>query len=93
MCEEMKNPRISVPRAMISSILINGVLAFAMLIALLYCAENLETAFSSPTGYPLIEIFAQAMSSVRGAAAVTAFMIFIAFITVIGAVAASSRQL
>ncbi|KAF7872051.1 uncharacterized protein EAF02_009156 [Botrytis sinoallii] len=50
MSEEIKNLRINVSRAMIASIMINGVLAFGMLIATLFCAGELTAAFESPTG-------------------------------------------
>ncbi|KUJ11509.1 choline transport protein [Mollisia scopiformis] len=93
MSEEIKNPRMNVPRAMIAGIFINGVLAFGMLLAVLYCAGDLDAAFASSTGYPFIEIFAQATESVGGATAMASIVVFIAFFTAIGAVAAASRQL
>jgi len=93
MSEEVKNPRLNVPRAMITSIMINGALAFGMLLALLYCAGNLEAAFESPTGFPFIEIFTQATNSVRGATTMTAIVAVISFFATIGTVAAASRQL
>lgn len=93
MSEEIKNARINVPRAMIASIVINGMLGFGMLLAIIYCAGDLTAAFESPTGYPFIEIFTQATSSVGGATAMASVVTIIAFCATIGTVAAASRQL
>jgi choline transport protein len=93
MSEEIKNARMNVPRAMLASVCINGALGFGMLLAVLYCAGDLEAAAASPTGYPFIEIFIQATNSIGGATAMTAVIITIAFSATIGTVAAASRQL
>lgn len=93
MSEEIRNPRMNVPRAMVASILINGVLAFGMLIAALFCAGDLTAAFQSATGYPFIEIFTQAVGSVGGATAMSSIIVVISFSGTIGTVAAASRQI
>ena len=84
---------MNVPRAMLTSVVINGALGFGMLMSLLYCAGDLEAALTSPTGYPFIAIFTQATKSVGGATAMTAVVVLIAFSATIGTVAAASRQL
>ena len=50
--EEVKNPATSVPRSMILAVIINGVLAFGWIIALLFSIGDVDTALESPTGYP-----------------------------------------
>ena len=52
---------------MFGSILLNGVLGFGMLIAVLFSAGKIDQALDSPTKYPYIEIFAQAVGSYKGA--------------------------
>lgn len=91
--EEIKNPRGNVPRAMIASIIINCMLGFGILIAILYCAGDLTAAFESPTGYSFIEIFTQATNSVNGATAMASVIVIISFCATIATVAAASRQL
>jgi choline transport protein len=52
-----------------ASILINGLMGFSMLIAILYCLGDIDAALTTPTGYPFIEIFTQASRSVAGGTA------------------------
>ncbi|KAJ5792528.1 amino acid permease [Penicillium pulvis] len=63
MGEEIKNAKVVVPRSMIYGTLINGVLAFAYLIAVLYCMGDYTEALTSATGYPIITIVYQATGS------------------------------
>ncbi|KAL4917737.1 amino acid/polyamine transporter I [Aspergillus aurantiobrunneus] len=63
MAEEVKNARLVVPRSMIYGTLINGILAFSYLIAVLYCMGDYTEAVLSPTGYPIIQIAYQATGS------------------------------
>ncbi|KAL5338951.1 amino acid/polyamine transporter I [Aspergillus crustosus] len=63
MAEEIKNAKTVVPRSMIYGTLINGTLAFAYLIAILYCMGDYTEAVLSPTGYPIITIAYQATGS------------------------------
>ncbi|KAJ5539518.1 amino acid permease [Penicillium frequentans] len=63
MGEEIKNAKVVVPRSMIYGTLINGVLAFAYLIAVLYCMGDYTEALTSATGYPIITIAYQATGS------------------------------
>lgn len=72
MSEEIKTPRIGVPRAMIWSLIINGVMGFALLIAILFGMGDMQTALATPTGFPMIEIFTQ---MTRGNLAATSAMI------------------
>ncbi|KAL4778110.1 amino acid/polyamine transporter I [Aspergillus varians] len=63
MAEEVKNAKVVVPRSMVYGTLINGVLAFGYVIAVLYCMGDYAEALNSPTGYPIIQIAYQATGS------------------------------
>ncbi|KAL3469716.1 GABA permease [Aspergillus californicus] len=63
MSEEVKNAKVVVPRSMIWGTLINGIMAFGYLIAILYCMGDYAEALQSPTGYPIIQIAYQATGS------------------------------
>ena len=65
--EEIPNASLVIPRSMLSSIFLNGVLGFGMLVAVLFSAGDIQSALNSPTKYPYIEIFAQAVVSNKGA--------------------------
>ena len=54
---------------MIGSVVLNGSLGFGMLVAVLFSAGNIGDALETPTGYPYIEIFSQAVRSTKGATA------------------------
>ena len=52
---------------MLSSVLLNGALGFGMLVAVLFSMGDIDQALNSPTKYPYIEIFNQAVKSRKGA--------------------------
>lgn len=93
MSEEIKHSSRVVPWAMISSIGINGVTGFAMLIAILYCIGDIEAALTTPTGYPFIEILTQGSRSVAGGTALSAVIVVMFCCATLGIVATASRQL
>lgn len=92
MCEEIKNASTVVPWTMIGSLAINGVLAFAMIVAVLFCMGDITAAVKSPTGYPFIEIFTQATGSKAGATVMTSIVTVLSFSAIIAALASSSRM-
>jgi choline transport protein len=75
------------------SIGINGLTGFAMLIATLYCIGDIDAALSTPTGYPVIEIFTHATGSVGGGTALTACLVIMFFCATLTIMASASRQL
>lgn len=93
MSEEVKNSTTNVPRAMILSTMINGVLAFGMLVTVLFCAGNInEAVTNAPNGYPFIAIFAEGTGSIGGATAMTVIIVLLELGSSIGALAAASRM-
>ncbi|KAL5337416.1 amino acid/polyamine transporter I [Aspergillus crustosus] len=92
MSEEIENAEVIVPRAILLSVLINGLLGFAMLLALLFCLGDIETALATPTGYPFMEVFRSGTGSVGGAAAMSAIVITVCICSTTGMLAATSRQ-
>lgn len=92
MAEEIQNASTAIPYAMISTVTINGVLGFAMLIAILFCAGNIHEALESPTGFPFIEIFDAATGSVAAATGMTVIIILAQVLACIGLVATASRM-
>lgn len=92
MAEEASNANVAIPRAILLSVLINGTLGFTMLIATLFCMGDVKAALTTPTGYPFIEIFHQATNSISGALGMSSILLIIAVATVIGMLAATSRQ-
>ncbi|KAL5040810.1 hypothetical protein BDW71DRAFT_212759 [Aspergillus fruticulosus] len=92
MSEEIENATVVVPRSILLSVLINGSLGFGMLLAVLFCPGDLDTALASPTGYPFMEIFLNGTGSVAGAAAMASVIIVVCICSTTGMMAATSRQ-
>lgn len=92
MCEEVKNPSVAVPRSIMFSISINGIMGLAMVIAMLFSATDIDAALDSSTGYPYIEIFHQATGSRTGTAVMAALIIFMTLSAIVGVIAATSRM-
>ena len=77
---------------MMATTALNGVLGFAALMAILFCAGNIENALNTPTGFPFIEIFYQATNSAGGATAMVCVILALAFFATIALIATASRM-
>ncbi|KAF4634826.1 hypothetical protein G7Y89_g3275 [Cudoniella acicularis] len=92
MSEEIKGATINVPRAMILSVVINGLLAFGMLLVVLFCAVDIPTLAGEST-YPFIPIFAAAMQSNTAAIILAAVVLVLQFCASIASLASASRMM
>ncbi|KAL8784626.1 MAG: hypothetical protein Q9195_008975 [Heterodermia aff. obscurata] len=93
MSEEIKNASVAVPRAMVSSIMLNGSMSFGMLLAVLFSIGDVNSVLGSNTGYPFLAILQQGVSSIRGALAMAAMITTLAIVATISWVASASRML
>ena len=94
MSEEVKNAAVVVPYSMIASVLINGVLGFGMLVAMVFCLGDIDKISSTPpTQYPFMAVFAQAAGSSSGGAGMVAVIIFMFCCATPTALASSSRMM
>ncbi|KIY02245.1 uncharacterized protein Z520_02383 [Fonsecaea multimorphosa CBS 102226] len=93
MAEELKSASKILPRAMIWTIAVNGLLGFVMLVTFLYTLGNLDEDLASPTGYPVIQVFATATESNGGAIGLTTILIILNVCANLTTMAGSSRQL
>lgn len=92
MSEEIANASVNVPRSMMASVLLNGTLGFAMLVAVLFCLGNVEDIIETPTGYPFLAIFQNGVSSIGGASTMGAIVAVLGVCATIAFVATSSRM-
>ncbi|KAI1374517.1 amino acid transporter [Hypoxylon crocopeplum] len=92
MSEEIQNAAVTVPRAMIFSILLNGVLGFGILVAVLFCLGDVDAALSSPTGFPFMEIFLQGVGSEQGAQTMASILVILNLCGTVSLVASASRM-
>ncbi|KAK5692864.1 hypothetical protein LTR97_010340 [Elasticomyces elasticus] len=94
MAEEVHNPKVVIPRAMIGTILINGLLGFGMIIALLFSMGDSAALLESPVslaGYPFIQIYYNAVQSLPATNAMTAVSLVIVIMANFGLQAGCSR--
>ena len=92
MSEEIQNASVVVPKSIMLSTLINGVLGFGIIITLLFCMGNVEDALNTPTGFPFFEIFLQATNSLAGTTIMISICIVMALSAPAGLLAAASRM-
>jgi len=74
------------------SVVLNGILGFSMILAVLFCIGDIDSALSTSTGYPFMEIFLQATNSVAGSAAMAAIITVLALCATVGLLASTSRM-
>ncbi|MCJ1383295.1 hypothetical protein MMC17_006408 [Xylographa soralifera] len=95
MSEEIKNPAKNVPRAMVFSIFLNGLMGFGTLIAVLFCLGDLNTiqsVLTTSTGYPFMAIFQDSVGSLGGALTMAALITILNITATIGFVTTASRM-
>ncbi|MCJ1389919.1 hypothetical protein MMC18_002776 [Xylographa bjoerkii] len=92
MVEEVRNASTVVPWVMLCTILLNGALGFAIVIAFSFCVGDFLTALNSPTGYDFIEVFFNATNSYAGSSVMTAVLIALVTCASFGFLASASRQ-
>ncbi|KAK3368266.1 amino acid/polyamine transporter I [Podospora didyma] len=99
MAEEIRNASTVVPQAIIFSIVLNGILGFAMMVAYLICFgnldENLEPILGSleTLGFPFLYVFQTGTGSTSGAVVMSLIIVILGVCSTVGALASSSRML
>ncbi|KAF7554873.1 hypothetical protein G7Z17_g2594 [Cylindrodendrum hubeiense] len=89
--EEMHNAATGVPRAMVGAVLINCLLGFAFLVALLFCMGDVASALDTNTGYPIIQIFYNITGSKNAATAMSSAVVVMAILSTIPLIASAAR--
>ena len=57
MAEEVADAAVNIPRAIIGSMLINGVVGFVMMITLLFCLNDVDSVLETTLEFPFLQIF------------------------------------
>jgi amino acid transporter len=93
MAEEVQNASLTVPRMMMGTVILNGLLGFATTVTLVYSIQDVKVQIVDSTAvYPFIDIFAVAVGSHAGAIGMTVPIIVLSISMCLNAVAAASRQ-
>ena len=95
MAEEVKNAAKVVPRAIQTSVILNGSLGLAMVVAYIFCFGNVDDVIegSGTYGYAYIYVFLKGTGSRGGAATMVLLMWFLGVCCGVGMMAATSRQM
>lgn len=77
------------------TIFINGAMAFAIILGLLFCLTDIEAAIeaSETMYYPFLEIFYAAVNSRVGACAMASLVLALAIVSTVGIYASASRMI
>jgi amino acid transporter len=90
--EEMQNPAVGVPYAMVGSVVINAVMGFAFLLTILFCMGDITTALGTSTGFPIIQIFYGITGNLHAASAMTCAIIVMAILATIPLMSSAARM-
>lgn len=96
LAEEIEGASVIVPWSMVSAIAVNGLLGFAMLLAVLFCLGDIMAVMESPltaAGYPFIQIFYTAIEARGGATVMTALVCSLMFFGTAACFTTASRML
>lgn len=91
MSEEIRNASTVVPRVIVGSLLVNGVLALLTLLSVLFCIGNLEFVLEFPS-LPFIAVILQGVGSKGGATVMVAFVTVLIIFAAVSFVATASRM-
>lgn len=93
--EEIQSAATVVPRAIMYTILINGALALSVLVGMLFCLTDIESALeaSHTMFYPFLQIFYSAVKNRAGACAMASLILVLAIVSAVGVYASASRML
>ena len=76
---------------MILGVAVDGILAFAIMITILFCLGPLQDALDTPTGYPIIQVFYVATKSKAAATALMSLTIFSGIVSLFNGLASTTR--
>ncbi|KAJ6183696.1 hypothetical protein N7519_004997 [Penicillium mononematosum] len=93
MSEEIKDASETLPKAMITSVIINAASGFVMLVTVCFTLGDIDDILATPTGYPFMQVFYNATESLPGTNTMTAILVLTLTASTITEVATASRQL
>jgi choline transport protein len=91
MAEEVRNASWNIPRVFVYTLLINGTMAFGIVVVCLYAITDLDQVLDTRTGFPIIQILYNATGSYAGTTILDLMMVAIQITCSLCLCAASSR--
>ncbi|KUJ13159.1 amino acid transporter-like protein [Mollisia scopiformis] len=93
MSEEIQDASITLPRAIMWSVVPNTALGFIMAITLIFTLGDIDNILATATGQPFIQVFFNATQSLAATNAMTAIVVVLLICCGISELATSSRQI
>ncbi|GAB7354742.1 hypothetical protein MBLNU459_g5153t1 [Dothideomycetes sp. NU459] len=93
MSEELQDASLSLPRAMVWTMAVNGAMGFVMIVTFCMVAGNISTLLETPTGYTFIQLFYNVTNSHAGASVMTSIITVMLIFGCVTNFATSSRQM
>ncbi|OCL11504.1 putative choline transport protein [Glonium stellatum] len=91
--EEIENSARVIPRAMIMTVMIHAITAYAMMIAVMFCMGSVDNVLTSTLSFPIITVFEGITDSPKGASVLVAIITVMTISGSIGLLATASRML
>ena len=92
LAEEVSNAALTIPRAILGAMLINGLVGFAMMVTLLYCLGDIEKVLNTRTTFPYIQIFYDSVGNVAGATVMACVVLLLTWSCAVGITTTASRM-
>lgn len=89
MSEEVRRAKKAMPRSIFWTVATNSVLAYAIIVVILFTMGSLEDVLNS--SFPIIEIYRQATGSVKAATAMVSGLLVISLAVNLASIASTSR--
>lgn len=93
MSEEIKDASVTLPRAIMGSVLLNVTLVFLVIVTICFTLGDAASVAATPTFYPFIQVFYNATRSYAATNVMTAIIIVMLSACAVSEVAAASRQI
>lgn len=75
--EELQDAPKALPKIIILSVVLNGIMGFAMLLALMFCLGDPMIALSSPSGFAVFEVFKLGQESLTASTALVSLVLIL----------------
>ncbi|KAM0721384.1 hypothetical protein Q7P37_002308 [Cladosporium fusiforme] len=92
MAEETEDASKSVPRMIMLTIAMNGLIGFVFIITYCFCITNLEAVLASDWPFPFIDVFLASTNSKAGTVCMMMIPLVLSICTCLNSLAAASRQ-
>jgi choline transport protein len=92
MAEEISNAALNIPRAIFGSMVMNGLIGFAMMLTVLFCLGDVDKVLATDTGFPFIQIFYDSVNNIAGATVMISIVLIPTWACATGITTTASRM-